>query len=58
MIACGGNDGYESTCCDKLNVREYKWTFVAEMNEERSAFQIVSCGNSCGQLVVLVSIVY
>ena len=43
LFACGGNDEYESTCWEKLIVRDDKWTFVAEMNEERSAFQMVSC---------------
>ena len=33
------NDEYESTCCENLNVTDDKWTFVAEMNGERSAFQ-------------------
>ena len=33
-----------STCGEKLNIKEDKWIFIAEMNEARSEFQVVSCG--------------
>ena len=45
LFVCGGKNGFSSTCCEKLIIKEDKWMFVAEMNEARRNFQAVSCGN-------------
>ena len=44
LFVSGGKDGQPSTCCEKLIIKDDKWTFVAEMNEARLHFQIVSSG--------------
>ena len=43
LFVCGGKDGGVSTCCEKFNLRDNKWKFVAQMNEARAGFQAVSC---------------
>ena len=44
LFVSGGKNGKFSTCCEKLIIKEGKWMFVAEMNEARLEFQMVSCG--------------
>ena len=44
LFVCGGKDVLPSTCCEKLIIKEDKWIFIAEMNEARSDFQVVTCG--------------
>ena len=44
LFVCGGRDGKRSTCCEKMNIANNKWNFVAEMNEARKHSQVVSCG--------------
>ena len=41
LFVCGGRNGWPSTCCEKLIIKEGKWKFVAEINEARIDFQIV-----------------
>ena len=44
LFVCGGKDGEPSTCCEKFIIKEDKWIFIAEMNEARKYFQVVTCG--------------
>ena len=44
LFVCGGKDGEPSACCEKLIIKDNKWFFIAEMNEARWIFQVVTCG--------------
>ena len=44
LFVCGWKDLVSTTCCEKLIIKENKWIFVAEMNEKRSDFQLVTAG--------------
>ena len=44
LFVCGGKDNEASTCCEKLNLSEGVWKFVAEMNVARKCFHLISLG--------------
>ena len=44
LFVCGGKDCEASTCCEKLNLSEGVWKFVAEMKVARYCFHVISRG--------------
>ena len=44
IYVCGGKDEYDSSCCERLETSEGKWRFIANMNVQRKALAVVSCG--------------
>ena len=44
LYVCGGKDGLSSSCCERLETSEGKWRFIANMNVQRKALAVVSCG--------------
>ena len=46
LYACGGAGNWPSKCCEMLELSEASgWKFVADMNEARQVFRVVSCGS-------------
>jgi len=43
LFVCGGKNGMASTCCEKLNLSEGVWKFVAKMNLARKCFRLIPC---------------
>ena len=44
LFVRGGKSGSSSTCCEKLNIGDNKWKYVAKVNEATKKFKIVSFG--------------